>query len=410
MKNFYHWLNGSVIIYIQGNHVEKFLNLVIQQQIEITEICWQNDTLISAKVPWYSLGKLRHIAKQSKCRFRIYRRGGFPLFWLKAKRRKALVWGSIVFVAIVYVASFIALDIQVTSPEPLTEVRLEEVVALAEKNGIRPYHSTWFMDFHQAEKEILKELPALSWVGIHTEKGKIVINVVEKKLIEQEEQDFLFGNILANKDGLIENILVRKGTAAVEKGTTVISGQPLVWGNNGYQRLAADAIILARVWYQGFGECSTLETAHKLTGNEKKNFLLTNAAGQSILLWGSKETPYSLYHQQEISYPLVIWRQYQLPFIGNVIAYQEEEAVSVTRSEEDALQEAISRGKLEARKKVPPQAEIIEEYVRVMTKGPALFQVQVTLEVREDIGAFVPLPAEEQKQLAPPAPSAEKTE
>lgn len=199
MKNFYHWLNGSVVIYIQGAGIEKFLNLVMQQRIEITEICWQNEKLVSARVPWYSLGKLRHIAKHSKCRFRIYRRGGFPLLMIQAKKRQALVIGAVFFAIAVYLLSFVALQVKVTSPEPLTTVRFEDIIQLAEENGIQPYRSTWFMDFHSAEKDILKQLPHLSWVGIRSERGKIIISVVEKKLAEQKEDGGLFGNILAGK-------------------------------------------------------------------------------------------------------------------------------------------------------------------------------------------------------------------
>ena len=259
MKNFYHWMNGSINIYIQGNGIEKFLNLAMQQQIEIADICWRDQTFVSARVPWYSLGRLRHIAKMSKCRFRVYRRGGLPLLVLKAKKRKALVVGTVFFAVSVYMASFVALEVKVESPEPLTTVRFEEVLFFAEESGIKPFRATWRMDFHQAEDDILRRLPALSWVGIRTERGKIIISIVEKKQIEESEKQGVFGNILANKDGIVEHVLVRKGTAAVNKGTTVISGEPLVWGNNGQQRVAADAIVRARVWYQGFGECSVAE-------------------------------------------------------------------------------------------------------------------------------------------------------
>ncbi len=400
-KKFYQWFNGSVTIYIQGNGVEKFLNLVMQEQMEISEICWRNEVLVSAKVPWYSLGKLRHIARRSKCRFRISGKSGLPLFLLRMKRRQALVAGTFVFAVLVYLASFVPLRVEVESPEPLTTVRFEDVIALAEESGIKPYRSTWFMDFHSAEEHILRGQSALSWVGIRSERGKVIISVVERKLANQEESDLLFGNILAGKDGLVDYILVRRGTAAVEKGSTVISGQPLVWGNNGQQRLAADAIIQARVWYQGFGECSRVETGYRLTGEETSSFALRNGQGKSLLLWGKKESPYEICHREDTVVPLVIWQQWQLPVSGVITDFAQEEAVVTERSSDDALAEAVARGKMEARKKVPAQGEILNEYVRIISRGPDLYQAQVTLEVQEDIGVFVPLPPEDQIQLEP---------
>ena len=217
MKNFYRWANGSVVIFIHGAGIEKFLNLVMQEQIEIREICWQNEELVSAKVSWYSLGRLRHLARRSKCRFRVYRKSGLPLFLLRMKRRQALVAGTFLFAAVVYMASFIPLQVEVESPEPLTTVRFEDVISLAAEKGIQPYRSTWFMDFHEAEAHILRGQPALSWVGIHSERGKVIISVVERKMADTEESDLLFGNILAGKDGLVDHILVRRGTAAVER-------------------------------------------------------------------------------------------------------------------------------------------------------------------------------------------------
>lgn len=411
-KNFYQWANGSVTILIHGAGIEKFLNLVMQEQIEIREICWQNEELVSAKVPWYSLGRLRHLARRSRCRFRIYRKSGLPLFLLRMKRRQALVAGTFLFAAVVYMVSFIPLRVEVESPEPLTTVRFEDVISLAAEKDIRPYRSTWFMDFHEAEAYILREQSALSWVGIRSERGKIIISVVERKMADSDESDLLFGNILAGKDGLVDHILVRKGTAAVAKGSTVTAGQPLVWGNNGQQRLAADAIIQARVWYQGFGECSRVETSYRLTGEDTTSFAIDSGKGKSLLLWGKKDSPYELCHEEAKSYPFTLWGNWQLPISGVVTNYAEEEAVHTERSSDDALAAAITRGKMEAQKKVPASAEILNEHVRIIAKGPDLYQAQVTLEVREDIGVFVPLAPEDQVQLElpPEEESAEKTE
>ena len=106
-------------------------------------------------------------------------------------------------------------------------------------------------------------------------------------------------------------------------------------------------------------------------------------------------------HEEERDYPLTVWGQWRLPIDGIVTSYAQEETVHSERSSDEALKEAIARGKMEAQKKVPAQAEVLNEHVRVIAKGPDLYQVQVTLEVQEDIGVFVPLAPEDQVQLEP---------
>ena len=139
--------------------------------------------------------------------------------------------------------------------------------------------------------------------------------------------------------------------------------------------------------------------SHRLTGASKSNIALRNKKGQTLLLWGDKEPAYELYNQQQQEYPFILWRECQLPITCVISNHREEAVTEILRSEEEALAEAISRGKMAAYKKIPAQAEVVEEYVRVMTRGPELYQVHVTVEVREDIGVFVPLPVEDQKQL-----------
>ena len=132
---------------------------------------------------WNDIGRLRHIARTSRCRFHIRRRGGWRYIKEKGKKRKTFLAGCVFFIAILCVVPSFVFRVEVKSLEPLTEIRPQEVLEWAAEQGIMPgtYEmGRWILK--KAAHDLTLAMPRLSWAGIEAENGRVIIRIVEKNI------------------------------------------------------------------------------------------------------------------------------------------------------------------------------------------------------------------------------------
>ena len=104
---------------------------------------------------------------------------------------------------------------------------------------------------------------------------------------------------MADFDGIIEDILVRRGTAAVSSGDAVCKGDILIYGWQGDLASAADGIVTAKLWGEGYGECALREEWTEPSGNEVISIGLKVDDGSFLHLAGAQESPYENYSVSE---------------------------------------------------------------------------------------------------------------
>jgi len=99
------FLIGHVVLLVTGQAVEKFINMAASRGIFLWDIKMLEENKIILKVRLSAVKPLRHIARKTGCRFRIEKRSGLPFFLVRLSRRKALVAGCFLCMAIIYVLS-----------------------------------------------------------------------------------------------------------------------------------------------------------------------------------------------------------------------------------------------------------------------------------------------------------------
>ena len=284
------WLCGYVVITVFGKNKEQFLNLALQRNIDIYDIEYKEaaEPLVIAKVSCGDLRFLRTVSRKTGCRFKIGRRYGLPFFCKYLKKRKMLVLGMALFCVGLYVLSGFVWFIEVTPREQVKYLDENEIIALGEQYGIKKGVWGRNLDFDSIQKQMLTDIPELSWIAVERRGILINYNVAERDVWTEEENNATMGAIWANRKALIEEILIKHGTAAAETGQLVQKGDllvsPLADGR-------ADAIIRGRVWYEGYGECALKEVSQKPDGAAKKYVYLlrSNADGVDpsfLRLWG----------------------------------------------------------------------------------------------------------------------------
>lgn len=307
---FWTWLGGFVVLKISGGGQERFLNLALQRGIEVWDTRWQAEDILTAKVMRRDLRELKKIAKICGCSLNGGKGFGLPFTMRYFMKRKAFVAGVVVFAVGLLAASQLVWCVNVLPQEELHMLELEEVKKRAAALGVRPGAIFFRLDTDEIAGELLAEIDELSWVYIERQGTVVNIKVAERSIYPDELENATKGAIVANRDALIEDVLIKHGLAVAEHGDTVQVGEVLV------EPLAdgrADAIIHARVWYSGYGEGSLYNEESSLPTDEGAVYSLERADGGELLLWGQKPKPREQGEDEKL---VVSSEDYQLGFWG----------------------------------------------------------------------------------------------
>lgn len=392
------FVNGNLRIEIRGEYAEKFLNLSLMQGIGLSNVVRYDERRIAADIILADIYRLRPIARASHCRFIIKRRQGLPFILERCRRRKLLLIGAVAFCVFLYLASSLVLSLTVTSPYSLSQSEKARIVALAREAGVIEGKLKYTMDLEAAQEHISQELPQLSFVEVSIIGNNVIINVVKRVDVSEEDKIIACGDIVATKDGVIEQILVRKGTACVKAGDTVTAGTVLVRGYNQSGLVAASAIVSAHVWYSGYGECALENTVVKNTGEQYMTVELSWPKQIKAYIWGDNTPEFQYYYQHQKSMPLVIWRNIRLPVELVITYYQEQQQNIISFTPEQAWQQAAKKAEKNARIALAAGAQIVSSDLKEIDAGDSIKRARFTIETIEDIGDFVKVDEQTQQQ------------
>ena len=279
------WLAGFVILRISGGSQERFLNLALQRGIEVWDVTWVADDLLEVKAVWRELKSLRRIAVICGCKLQLGRGKGLPFTLRYLAGRKSLVAGMLLFALGLAAVSQLVFAVNVLPQEALRQLQPGRVRALAAELGLKPGAVYARLDVDALCDKLKAEIPELSWVYIERSGTVVNIKVAERSIYPEELENATRGAIWANRDALIEDVLLKHGQAVAQHGDTVRSGDLLVSPSADGR---ADAIIHARVWYQGYGEGALVEETPQPFGKPVYLYTIVRADGAEMLLWGKK--------------------------------------------------------------------------------------------------------------------------
>lgn len=379
-----------VEVEISGPGVERFLNLCLQNEIKLRDIKWINEENLVAQIPLKDFEVIPQIVRQSNCHFHIKRKIGLTFQLRKIKKRKILLIGSLLFVLCFYIMGSIIFKVNVASPYPLEREFKNQIIMEAQNEGIIVGRPRWRLDFDEIEQKLLMQFPSLSWVNITFRGTVIEISVVERTDIDDEDKAKLPGDIIAIKDGVIQDVLVRKGTAVVAEGDTVVKNQMLIAGKDLGGSVAASGIIRARVWYEGYGECDVTTSELRNTGRKSQKVILAWGDKERIILSGRNKPPYAKYDESRNSVVPVIWRNLKLPVELIIVNYREQTEHVYDVGEEAAWDFARQAAEKAALRDIPLDGEVLDTKIIPFEDNGNTKRVKVLVEVLEDIAFYQP--------------------
>lgn len=395
---------GYLLIRVDGVALEKFVNMAISRGMYLWDIALQSDESLLIKVRVSSFKALRHIAKKVGCHISIEEKRGFPFFMAYLLKRKMLLAGAFTFLITLYLLSSFVWFIEIQGAKNIPK---QTLLLSLKQVGLDKGTPKWEIKTNEIENKLGKKVPELAWVGIKIKGTKAIVEIVEKKLPDKEQQTKEPAHILAAKSGVIKEILVMTGEAVVKEGQLVKKGQVLISGiimptvpqeqnplTSEQQEepisepkyVHAKGIVKARVWYQVIGDTKIVQTKYEPTGRTVSNLRIKIGA-KEIILKGPKNIDFKHYKKEEKFTKFIGWRNIEFPVEVISTTYFETKEIRLNVGYKKAKQLAIGAAQLNINKKLPSNAEVIRKKIEeVKVDDPNRVRFKVTVEAVENIG------------------------
>lgn len=407
------YLKGYVKIRIIGYSPERFLNALSHRGIYVWNL-HPGKGYYELNLQITDFKKMKPIIKKTGTKVVIQGRYGLPFFLHRYRKRKLFFIGGGICLSLIYVLSLFVWSIDIVGNISRTD---ETLLAFLETKQVCHGMKKADINCPQIVKEIRKEYNDIIWVSVAIKGSRLTIQIKENEdsLPTMEEKEEKAQDIVANKDGVITDIIVRKGVPMVAAGGQIKKGDVLVSGRVevkndaaeviGYQYQEAEATIRGQTTIPYESSQPLVYKEKKIIGEEGEVLFLRvgkyrMTLGNSKLKEGCftvKSNEHSLRIGKHFILPVSYGSRIAIPYQAEEKPYTEEELrLMLTKKFEKDCEEIEKKG-----------VEILENNVKIY-KENHLAVAKGELTVIMDIGEKaeteileVPiqeLPDEERKQ------------
>ncbi|NLY67875.1 MAG: sporulation protein YqfD [Tissierellia bacterium] len=386
----WNFFKGYVIIKVKGLTLERFLNLAATNDIYLWDIRRIDYTELEMKATIEGFRALKEIVNKVGCRVEIVEKKGLPFLLYRIKNRKALGIGFILFFIIIIFLSSIIWDIDIVGNE---KVKNEDILKFLETEGIKSGIIKYKVDKDYIEYLLLNKFENFSFVSVEIKGTKLIIELKEIELLNEEIDENTPSHIIAAKKGVIEKVIARNGKAVVRKGDIVekddilISGIISNEGSEGFMLVHADGEVWAKTLYSYKIEEPIIKTVKEETGRifERKEIKIGDRGIQFI----KGDIPFDDYVEstEEVN---ILNLNINFPIKILVHKYKEVETKEIEQDVDLVKEKNHIKAVEELNKQIPQKADIISKDVKHFVKDN-IVTTYVAIEVIEDISKKRPI-------------------
>lgn len=389
------WL-GRVLFLAKGEELARFINQALKDGV-IFHHTQRSDRGMRAQIKLADFRRLRKAARLTHTKVHIVAKYGWPFVAARWWRRKGLIAGIIMIALVLSIMSQFVITISVTGNQNLLT---PDVLARAEKLGLKTWAYSKNLDLNGIAKTLQEEMPDAAWVGIERQGTNVRIKISEKIRPSVPTEA---GNLVANRAGVIKEIMVIDGIPLVHEGETVRAGQVLIMKpedinlikpedntlieeKKTLQTPVAKGFVRARVWYSAEAKVLLVEDKMEESGRVATGWGIK--FGSRAIMVTTENSPFEHGTKEVVSLSFKPWRNWSFPVEGIKVNYAELRNVHYERSAEEALQLAEQSARAEVQKKVTSKVPIVLETVKVLSNNSEAVRVRVELETYEDIAVY----------------------
>lgn len=384
----WNYLRGYVIILVEGYFLEKFINICIRRQIFLWDLKRSKNSTMTLKISIKGFKSLRPIARKTSCRVHIVAKKGVPFVLYRYRKRKAFAVGAFLFIAMMYVLSSFVWVIEVNGNQ-----RIDDSILLRDlkEMGVRTGALKYGIDTDWIVNNLMLKNSDLSWVEVEVKGTKVKVEVSERILRPEMVPLEKPCDIIAERDGLIKNVIAKEGQEVVKAGDTVIKGQLLISGTivAGNQEKTTELVhaigeVYARTWYEDTAPVNLVIEEKKLTGRTKKNIAFTLFSKKIKL--PVRNVNFENYHIKHYENNLRLGKDLVFPFGIIIDTYSEYKIVKKKLTEDEAKELTMNLLYEKVRSSLPEDAEVVDIKKDFFNDEKGILHARIIIECIEDIG------------------------
>lgn len=380
-------LAGTMTIELIGACPEECLSMAAKAGIRFRNYHQMDELSAQMTIAAADAAKMKKCARRSMCSMEVKTVSGLVPALLAMKLRVGMILASIGMILLVL---WLQGHIWFVSVEGNQTVADEEILWALEEEGITFWTSLRDLDLNLIKNQVLAKVPELGWITINTEGG--LANVIVR---EREEKPAIAGpsapaNIVAEKAGLVTEVITTGGTPQIRRGSIVTKDELLISGVTNLDKTMlltrAEGEVYARTWtsHKAVTEAATMNKVY--TGRKNRLFAITFGK-KTIKFYKTSGISYEEYDKMSVKKSLTLPGEFILPISLTVTTLCEYE--TVPQPTDAALAESIMKHSLEAQTVREMEAGTILKQRYLMDCDDRSFSMTGLFECQEEIGTVV---------------------
>lgn len=395
------YFTGYLEIQVLGENPEHFLQKLIDNGVMLWEIKKLKHDYCTAMVHLQDVSTIKKLRFRTHYKIRVNKKYGIPFINKAMRKRKPLLFGLLLSVILFFILSNMIWKVEVAGvPEEVENKIVDEL----KNNGIYPGAVGFTIDSpNQIQQLLLENVPELLWVGVEKRGTSFYLEGVEKLIIEEEERKSP-RHLIADKNGVIKSMYVKRGLAQVSVNDFVEKGNVLVSGlmerinraeeddedlEENVELVVAEGEVIATTWYKAEVEVPLEVEQIDVTGNIRENYRIQiGSFSFPIWPWRKNEYENEIVESEEKQLNLF---GLKLPFY--FISENRLETVSEIgeRTKAEAVQIGIEQVKNDLERELGYKAKITSEKVLHETIDRGKVNLSLYITVEENIAIEEPI-------------------
>lgn len=221
-------IDGYLRIRIISADIERVLTVLTGNGIELINIARIDYLTVEVTIFKHDFGGTKVILDKLNSSFAVIQQKGLLFSIRRAIKRPVLVLGFILFILLTQCLSERIFFIQIQGND---HVSTAEILNHAEQYGVKFGTKAADIRSEELKNVLMQRIPNLQWVGITTSGTVATIHVKERSVDAQKDTVTLQSyGICAARDGMITEMVIKRGTPLVSVGEQVREGDILVSG------------------------------------------------------------------------------------------------------------------------------------------------------------------------------------
>lgn len=233
------WVEFSGI----GGFQESFISELLEKGIRLKRVNISGGRLSGVISP-LDYRTAAAASRRYGVRIRAGKRKGLYFTALRYSRRVGLYAGLMAFFLILSIGKATVADIRITGSAPEAQI-----IQILEECGITRGAPSHGLDLSRAERRILLEVEDVAWVDVSVSGSRVSVTVEEAVPMPEMLASDVPCNLIATRDAVVMETVVRKGTlitqvgSGVQRGGLIVSGTIVDGGEHLLYRHASADII-----------------------------------------------------------------------------------------------------------------------------------------------------------------------